>query len=371
MILEYWQQFLDLYQQTIWNISIGEVITAFLVILFIFLLRKLFARGVLAYLQRFVTTTDTQVDDKLFAVLEAPLKFLFIILAFYIASKILTLPPTVVVFFDRIVGSLIAFTVFWLLYRSVEPFSFLFERLGSTFDPSLPYSLQYLLINIVKILIILLGLTMVLSEWGINVAGFIASLGLFGMAVALAAKDTLANFFGSMTIILDKSFAKGDWIMTPEVEGTVEFIGARSTKIRTFANAVVTIPNAKLADAPLTNWSALSRRRIKMTLCLDYRTSQAQLETILTKIRQYLQQHPEIETVKDVLMVNLADLDQNSINLALYYFTKTTDWQQWMAIREENILQIIKILEAENVLFALPDQRVFVEQLPETFPKMT
>jgi MscS family membrane protein len=185
------------------------------------------------------------------------------------------------------------------------------------------------------------------------------------MAVALAAKDTVSNMFGGLTIFMDQTFTKGDWIETPFVEGTVESIGLRATKIRSFSKALITVPNAKLADAPVVNWSHMTHRRIKMTIGLEYGTTAAQLEAIVAKIRAYLAEHPDIAQ-DTTQMVHLVGFGDSSINLNLYYFTKITDWLTWRDVVNANIIDIKKIVEDEGAAFAFPSRTVYVENATAT-----
>ncbi|MBF0274620.1 MAG: mechanosensitive ion channel, partial [Nitrospinae bacterium] len=161
---------------------------------------------------------------------------------------------------------------------------------------------------------------------------------------------------------------RGDWIETAAVEGTVEEIGVATTKLRTFANSVQTIPNRLLADQPITNWSKMRIRRIKMLIGVEYRTTGAQLEKIVSDILAYLENNPEIAQPKNSkakLMVHLAEFASSSVNIDLYYFTKTTNWQEWRRIKHENMLEFMKIVEKNGAAFAFPSQSIYVEQLPE------
>jgi MscS family membrane protein len=352
--------------------TLGDIVLAALVLVFAFLFRKLFARLVLNRLKKIATKNEATLDNKILAALEPPLKFIFIVVAFYLAMLMLKLPAEIFDKLTPLIRSLVAFTLFWALYRSVEPLSFLIDRLAVTFGAELAQALKNLFIKGLKILIILIGFTAILNEWGVNVMSLLAGFGIAGVAVAFAAKESLANIFASLTIIFDKMFKPGDWIMTPDVEGTVEEIGSRSTKIRTFAKALVTVPNAKLANSAVTNWSEMTNRRIKMRLALEYRTSSEQITRIMQRIKDYLQTHQEIETdsPKVATLVNLVEFNDSSIDILLYYFTKTTRWQEWLRIREENMLEFIKIVEEEGAAFAFPSQQIYMEKLPSDFPKL-
>lgn len=347
------------------GLSFGEVLVALLIFLVAAFMRGLVTRIVLNSLYRLTKSTSNKIDDQLVAALHDPLRFMVLVFGLFAATRILTVSDDTAVIFSQLIRSLIAFVIFWTLYRLVEPLSFLLNRLASSLGPEFADDIKGLVVRSLKAAVAAVGLVAVLQEWGFNVTGFVASLGLVGMAVALAAKDTVANLFGSLTIFLDRSFAKGDWIMTPEVEGTVEGIGLRSTRVRTFAKALVTIPNASLANGAITNWSRMTNRRIKMTIGLQYDTSPAQMERILERLRDYLKTNPDIQQDNVTTMVNLHHFNDSSLDIFLYFFTKTTDWAAFMTVQERCLLDFMKIVDEEGAAFAFPSRSVYMENLPD------
>lgn len=360
-------EFLD-WNLTVWNISLARLVLAIGIFILALLLRNWLVRVLLKTL---VAKTKTTIDNEVFAVLQSPLEFLFLVVTFYLATQVLSLPADIDGILIPLIRSLVIFAIFWTLYRCVEPLSFVIDKVTLAVSTELTQALKNLFLKTVKFLILLIGLTAFLNEWGINVLALVASFGLVGAAIAFAAKDSVANIFGSLTIIFDNLFKQGDWIMTPEVEGTVEEVGARSTKIRIFSNALVTIPNGKLANSAIVNWSRMNQRRIKMRLALEYHTSREQVTQIRQRIKDYLQNHPEIETdgSKATMLVHLVEFNDSSIDILLYYFTKTTQWREWMRIREDNMLEFMKIIEQEGARFAFPSQQIYLEKLPDNFPK--
>ncbi len=356
-----------------WNTNISyEIILAIIIFILAILLRKLFARIVLKQLKNIVRNTQTKVDDEVFNALETPIKFIFIVLAFYIITLVLNLNTDFNEFFSQLFSSLVVFTIFWAIYRCIEPFSFIIDNITDAFGAELTHALKNMFIKAFKLFVFIMGLTAFLNEWGINIVALLASLSIAGAAIAFAAKDSLANIFGSLTIIFDKIFKRGDWIMTSDVEGTVEEVGSRATKIRTFSKAVVTIPNAILANSAVINWSRMTSRRIKMRIGLEYRTSPKQVTNIIQRIKDYLQNNPDIESdsSKAVILVHLTEFNESSIDILVYYFTKTTSWRNWMQIKEQNLLKFMEIIEEEGASFAFPSQQIYVEKLPEGLPKL-
>lgn len=360
---ELWQIISTTWDSTLWDASFGSIVISIGVIVIFMMLRKIFTNIVIKRIRYFTDKTENKFDDKLLVAVKEPLKFVFVILGFYIATNIVYLEPTIADIGKRIVTSLITFTLFWTLYRCIDPLSYVLEKISTVFG-SATQDLKGLTIKVAKTLIFIFGAAAILDEWGINVTGFLASLGIVGMAVALAAKDFVANLFGSLTIFLDKTFKKGDWIMTPHVEGTVEEIGLRATKIRTFADAEETIPNATLANHAMTNWSRMNKRRIKMRIGLEYSTSRAQVQKILKDLQDFISNHEEIHQ-NSTQLIHLVEFNDSSIDILLYYFTKTTNWAKWMEVREENMLEFMRIVEENGSAFAFPSRSLYIESMPE------
>ena len=194
-------------------------------------------------------------------------------------------------------------------------------------------------------------------------SGLGAALGLGGLAFALAAKDTVANLFGSLVIFTDRPFKVGDWVETPAVEGMIEEIGIRSTKIRTFAQALVSMPNATLANAPITNWSRMGKRRVKTRLGLTYNTTVEQMQAILEEIKTMLKKHPDVH--QETILVSFDEFDNSALSIFLYFFTKTTVWLEYLHVREDVNFKIMQIVARNGAQFAFPSQTLYVESLPK------
>jgi MscS family membrane protein len=200
----------------------------------------------------------------------------------------------------------------------------------------------------------------ILQEWGYNISGFLASLGLIGMALALAARDTVSNLFGSVVIFSDKPFEVGDWIKTNEVEGTVENIGMRSTKVRTFAHALVSVPNGTLAHSSILNWTKMGKRRVKFDIGLTYNTDEKQMRNIVAQIKDMLSTHKDIHP--QTIHIYFSAFSDSSLNIFCYYFTKSTVWDEFMKIREDTLFKIMNIVKANGSSFAYPSQTMYIEK---------
>ena len=344
---------------------LGHEIMALGIFLFFLLLRTFFAKIIMSFALRLAKRTVTTIDDELIIALEKPIKFLFIVIGLSVAFKIVDLPQSWLKITDPTIAALYTYTLFWAIFCAIKPVARAFFSVGKRIGRSINEDLQHFFVRTMEVIILTIGAVAILEQWNINVSAFLGGLGLAGMAVALAAKDSVANLFGTLMIFTDKTFQKGDWIQTPQVEGTVEIIGLRASKIRTFAKALVSVPNADLANSPITNWSRMTNRRIKMTLGLEYRTSAQQLENILERLRNFIANDENVEVKGPVAqMIHLTEFADSSININLYYFTKTTDWEEWRQIRSDHILAFKKIVEDEGAGFAFPSSSLYVEQLP-------
>ncbi|HCK17910.1 MAG TPA: mechanosensitive ion channel family protein [Thalassospira sp.] len=345
--------------------EVGRLIGALLVLVVFFIFKRVLVRGALGILRRIAQQRSESMMANVLDAFALPLQALFMLLGVYFATEVLTLPEQIDAFSVEAISIAAGFCVFWALFRAVEPLGVSLNRLVGRFGAGLGDDLRQFFIRGVKTLIVVIGGVIILENWGIDVSAFLGGLGLAGMAVALAAKDSVANIFGGLTIFADNLYKRGDWIETPHFEGTVEVVGLRATKVRTFAKALVTMPNAQIVDSPVINWSRMTHRRIKMVIGLEYRTTAKQMEAIVDKLRDFLKNDEDVAQTDVAQMVHFSDFGASSINIDLYYFTKTTDWVTWRDIRNRHIIAFKRIVEEEGAAFAFPSQSLYVESMPE------
>ncbi|MDY6822086.1 MAG: mechanosensitive ion channel family protein [Deferribacterota bacterium] len=357
------EQLKSILDYSIFNLTVYEL-SLFFLVLFIFLFfKKIFTNSILLILKKLAERTKTDIDDKLLNILERPIKFLFVTIGLYFAFSVLSLPAEANDLIGHIIRSFIIFVVFWTLYRGESLLNTMLYKVFIERKLDMATSLIPFINKFIKATIICFAITFIIQEWGYDIGAIITGLGIGGLAIALAAKDTLANFFGSVMVLLDKPFKIGDWIVCSDAEGIVEEIGFRSTKIRTFAKALVAIPNSKLANDSITNWSRRENRRINFNIGLTYSTNRSQIENIVNKIRDMLINHKYIK--EDPLMVNFTDFGASSLNVFIYCFTTTAVWSEYLKIKEDVNLKIMKIIEDENASFAFPSTSIYVEKLPK------
>jgi MscS family membrane protein len=338
------------------------------IVLVALLVRGLFVRILLGRLKRLAERSRTRFDDDALAVLQRPLSLVPVVVGIYFAVDYLALSGGLKLFADRLVRSLIVLVIFWSFNNLVEPFSAVLRQL----ERYITAPMVDWLIKAIDVALLFVGVATVLEIWGIRIGPIIAGLGLFGVAVALGAQDLFKNLIAGILIIAERRFNPGDWIKADgEVEGTVEEIGFRSTRIRQFDKAPVYVPNARLSDNSLINYSRMTHRRIYWVIGVEYRTSVDQLRIIRDGIESYLKATDAFDTTSAVsTFVCIDRFSASSIDIMVYCFTRTTVWGEWLAIKEALACEIKRIVTSAGASFAFPSQSVYVEALPTEVPEV-
>lgn len=350
----------DFFSHTIFNVTIAQYLSATLVFILFMIFRTLFSNIVVAFLQKLASFTKTNYDNKIISALKAPMSFTFIIVGLHMFFLIIYKETELI---KNILNTLIVYNIFWAILALTEALRELLHTFSSKLSKDLHREIENFMLTIIKIIIMGIGLGAMLQVWGIDVTALIASLGIGGLAFALAAKDTASNLFASFSLLADKSIAIGEWIKVKDVEGTVEHIGMRTTKIRSFGKALITVPNQVIANNPIENFSRRGIRRIKLNIGLTYNTTSEQVSNIVTQIKDMLKNHDGI-SVEDTMLVNFSSFGDSSLNIFVYTFTNTSNWKKYMDIREDVHKQIMQIVEDNNSGFAFPSQSLYVEQMP-------
>ncbi|MEL1135755.1 mechanosensitive ion channel family protein [Desulfitobacterium sp. THU1] len=355
------------WESIIYGASLKRIGAALLILLLALLLRKIFSKVIIVLLRKFTQKTKSTFDDSTVEALEKPVQLAFIIIGLQIASQVLLLPPEIGVFVHRVIRSLVLYTLFWSAYRATDVFTAIFEKRALLTNDKFDDMLISFLSKGAKAVIIILGAITIAQVWFTEIAGVLTGLGLGGLAFALAAQDTAKNLFGSVTIMLDRPFNIGDWVQTPSVEGTIEEIGFRSTKVRTSAQAVVTIPNSVMSNEAITNWSKMGKRRINFQLKVSYQTTAEQLQECVKSLRTILEEHPEVHP--ETILVNFERFGDNSLDILVYFFTNTTNWQKFLEVQEDVNFKIMALLEELGIFVALPSRSVYIENAKAEVPK--
>ena len=240
-------------------------------------------------------------------------------------------------------------------------------------------------LKIINFVILIVGLLIILYFGGVNLTAVLSGLGIGGFAVAFAAKDTISNFFGTLSILFSDVFSQGDWILVGQNEGVVVEIGLRVTTLRTFDNALIAIPNGNFATMEVKNWNRRTLgRRIKMSIGVKYDSKSQDIKNAIVEIREMLDKHKGIATqntkytykeihapkliskddhqgVKKTLLVYLDEFGPSSMNILIYCFTKSVNWQEWLEIKEDVMHKIMEIMEKNSLEFAFPSLSIYNE----------
>ncbi len=342
------------------NVLLTEIGISVLILLLFLGIRKWFVKYLFQFLASLTSKTNSTFDDELIHSFEKPFRFLIITIGLYLSINSISALD----FFDKtlikIFRTSIILCLTWGFLNLSSTSSFFFKRLSDKLNFQLENTFLSFVSKASRFVIIGLSISIIAQEWGYDFNGFIAGLGVGGLAIALAAKDTLGNLFAGIIILTEKPFQIGEWIKTPSVEGTVEDITFRSTKVRTFPNALVTIPNSTLANEAITNWTKMGKRQITFRLSVKNSTSPDKLKNSLHKIRTMLSEHEEVH--KDTIFAQFDLIENGNYQIFLYFFTNTTVWGEYLTIKEDINFKIIEILDEENVKLAYPSQSIYVEK---------
>lgn len=247
-------------------------------------------------------------------------------------------------------------------YNMINIVALYFEKLAQKTESTLDDQLVPLFRKIAKTFVIIIGSIYVLANLNIQLVPLLATLSIGGLAFALAAQDTIKNFFGSLMIFIDKPFQVGQWITASGIDGTVEEVGIRSTRIRTFSNSLIYVPNGKLADATINNHGLRTYRRFSTDLAITYDTPPEAVEIFIEGLRKIVLDHPK--TRKDYYHVYLNSLGSHSLDIKFYIFFKVPTWGEELEARHEIILSILKLAYKLGINFAFPTQTLHVQDLP-------
>ena len=307
--------------------------------------------------------TETKLDDVMFAAAERPAGLLVLVLGLIATVHVLH-PPVeafpLIAFADN-AGRIISIVIgVWFLWRLIDGLSAYFTARAKQTDSAMDSQLVPFVAKTAKIFLVLTAVLVVAQNMGYSISGLIASLGIGGLAIAMAARDTIANIFGSIMILVDRPFTVGDWIKTSEFEGVVEEIGFRSTRIRTFEKTLVNVPNSSLANMVIDNIDARAVRRIKMRIGITYATSTSQMQQAIAGIERILSEHPGVD--QEFKLVKFDEFADSSLSIFLYYFSRSKIWGEYLQVRQEVNLQIMELLESLGLEFAFPTRTVHLEQ---------
>ena len=368
------------------GLSVIKVLIILFLILVIYVLRKLFYIVFEKYLINSDFLSDYAEDILLRTQksIEVLIIMINVNMVVYVYNNFSSVEYTTKFF--NVVYTMIITYIFYIVVNTIAAHNL--EKFSKDKSTTVKGDLINVGIKIINFFIFTIGIIIILYFAGVNLTALLSGLGIGGFAVAFAAKDTISNFFGTLSILFSDVFSQGDWIEIDGREGTVVEIGLRVTTIRTFDNALIAIPNGTFASKDIKNWNKRKiGRRIKMKLGVKYDSKREDIKNAIVEIREMLQNHPDIATqntkyehimqkrgrvakivskddlegIKRTLLVYLDEFSDSSINILIYCFSKSVDWEEWLKTKQDVMERMMEILERNNLEFAFPSLSIYDE----------
>lgn len=292
-----------------------------------------------------------------------PLSLFVVFLFIMVLFPVLQLPVEISKYVNYAFRGILPFFGMLVFYKLVDVFSLYLESIADKSDSSLDNNVIPLIRKVLRVFVVIIGGLFILQNLDVNITALLAGISIGGLALALAAQDTLKNFFGSLMIFVDKPFSVGHWITSGDVDGTVEEIGFRSTRIRTFRNSLTYIPNGKLADSTVDNHGLRKYRRFFMHIAITYDTPPDLIEVFVLGLRKIVEKHSK--TRKDFYIIELNEMGDFSLKIMFYIFFSVPTWPEELRARHEVLIDIIRLAEKLGVRFAFPTQTVHMETFPD------
>lgn len=310
-------------------------------------------------LLHFTGRTRTTLDERLLGAIDPPLRLIIGVLGVWWTLDILELTEKLNRLPDRVITSLIAVAIFAALFRMIDVLADPVAGIA-TLDSRIDSSVVRFGQQVLKGIIVLFAFVVIMDQFGYNLNGLLAGLGIGGLAVALAAQEALSNLVGYFVILSDSPFYIGDYIESESATGVVEKIGFRSTRIRKLDQSLVVVPNAQLTANSITNWSRLSKRRLDMNVGITYDATPNQLLAVVQAIRDMLMQHPRV--IQDSVFVQFVNFGESTLDIRVICHIDEPRWTDFQQIKQDINLKIMHLVQKHKVEFAFPTRTLVLQQ---------
>ena len=305
---------------------------------------------------RFATGAFRDISDQILR----PLGLMAMAFAWWAGVNTLGLPAQALVILLVSVKFIACLSTVWGAYRLVDLLSAFLLDVAAKTSSKLDDALVPLITKTMKVFVTVMGIVFIADNLDIDVTSLLAGLGLGGLAFALAAKDVAGNLFGSITVLLDQTFHVGDWVIVGDVEGSVEHIGFRSTRVRTFYNSLVSVPNSIFITATVDNMGKRQYRRLSCKLSIAYDTPPERIEAFCEGVRELVRQHPY--TRKDYFHVYLNEFSAAALEILVYVFWETPEWSTELRERHRFLVDCLRVAQRLGVEYAYPTQTLYMKQ---------
>ena len=360
-VKDFWNSVRQIWIDGIGGVDVPRMAIALAILVAALILRRPVASLVLRLLRRALRGKDAAI-----AVVDAmhpPAQVLAPLIGLVLVNEFVLDKARLQVIGRDLARTLVVLALFWAIYLAVAPLLRRLERRSGMINASM----LGVAVAGLHVVVLALGAAAILDVWGIKVGPILAGFGLVGAAVALGAQDVFKNLIGGIFIIIEDRFQNGDWIASDGVcEGTVEAIGLRTTRVRQFDLSPIYVPNAQLSDTAVVNYSRMTYRRISWTVGLTYDTDLAALKQVRDGLDAYIRGCADfVDNADAPVFVRVDDLGDSAINMMVYCFTKSTDWGEWLAVKERLAVKIVEIAAGAGAGLAFPSQSLYVETLPK------
>ncbi len=344
---------------------IARLLLIALILVLTWILRRVLTLMIIRPVRRLAKRTGYEYENVIFDAILGPIRYAVLAIAILVSVEVLGVGDQVDNVIRNIASSLIVFAGLLLVYRFVDLFAPSSNRLFSITGITIEDRLLPFFRTGIKLFVIAMGMVIILQDWGYDVNGLIAGFGLAGLAFSLAAQDTVSNLFGFAAIVSDNPFKIGEFIKTPDVEGIVEHVGLRATRVRQLDQAVVYVPNNKLAGSAILNWSRLSKRRVDYILGVTYDSTSGEMRVLLHRIREMLRTQPSVDP--DSVVVYFLNFGDSSLEILVRCYVGITDWGEFTAEKERLNLEVMEIVSELNMSIAFPSTSLYIENMDDFF----
>jgi MscS family membrane protein len=336
--------------------NLTRIVLAIAVLALFWVLRRLLAALFVRPLRAFAKRSNAGWDDMVLDIVTVPARLIIIAVGLLLGAEILNVDVATSVFVVHLTRVFIIIALLLAAYQIVDALAPSSNRLFRLTGLTINERLLPFMRTAIKLILIALTLVIIIQEWGYDVSGLVAGLGLGGLAFSLAAKDTVENLFGFTTIVGDQPFVVGEFIKSNDIEGTVEHVGIRSTRIRQPDQSYVIVPNSKLASSPILNWSRLSKRWYNTTLRVTYNATRQDIVELMTRIRAMLTAREHVQS--DSIIVNFINFGDNGFEILVRCYINLADWPTFTTERETINLEIMRIYEELGLKIAFPGHAI-------------
>ncbi len=341
------------------GIPLWQFLASLIYIFLAFYVSKFLDYFIRERVRKWAEKTSTKFDDLLIELVRGPVKIISFVILLHIGMKIYAWPDVLASFFSQALKIIVACSLTYVLLKGIDLWVGLWQQRSTTpEDEQFARQLLPLIRKAIKVFVVIVAVLVTSQNLGLNVTGLIASLSIGGLAVGLAAQDTLANLFGAVAVLGDKPFQVGDRIRLDNIDGTVESIGFRSTRVRNLDGHLVTVPNKTMGNATITNVSKRPNIKTEMNIGLTYDTPAEKVERAMKILEEIFKSHP----MTTDLIISFNKFESSSLNIFVAHWSNSTDNKNYFAGIQRLNLEVKRRFDAEGINFAFPTQTVYLKQ---------